>query len=126
MSILLRFSVLFGLMVMLTSSMKKSAPSISGLWSMQWINSDVNDIDTLRLTQKNDSLFISLHNLQKNWNPNYYKVKFDGSILTYQMDVNNITNFYTFQLAPDQQRFEGKVHTWKGTIYKIHLDKVLH
>jgi hypothetical protein len=120
----LRFSLFLGLMVILTSSMKKSIPSISGLWTETWIHSDVVDIDTLRLTQKNDSLCISLHNAQVNWIPNYYKVKFDGSILTFQMDVNNITNFFTFQLAEDRQRFEGKVHTWRGTIYKIRMDKI--
>jgi hypothetical protein len=121
---LLRFSLFFGLMVILTSSMKQSIPTISGLWSEHWIDSDVDYVDTLRLTQNNDSLLISLHNSQVDWLPNYHKVKFDGSILTFQMDANNITNFLTFKLSDDQKRFEGKVHTWRGEIRKIYLEKV--
>jgi hypothetical protein len=121
---LLRFSLFFGLMVILTSSMKQSIPTISGLWSEHWIDSDVDYVDTLRFEQNNDSLFISLHNSQVDWLPNYHKVKFDGSILTFQMDANNITNFLTFKLSDDQKRFEGKVHTWRGEIRKIYLVKV--
>lgn len=124
MKILLRFSLFFGLMVILTSSMKQSIPTISGLWSEHWIDSDVDYVDTLRFEQKNDSLLISLHNSQVDWLPNYHKVKFDGSILTFQMDANNITNFLTFELSDDQKRFEGKVHTWRGEIRKIYLVKV--
>ena len=122
---LLRFSLFFGLTVILTSSMKQSIPTISGLWSEHWIDSDVDYVDTLQLTQKNDSLFISLHNSQVDWLPNYHMVKFDGSILTFQMDANNITNFLTFELSDDQKRFEGKVHTWRGEIRKIYLEKVV-
>ena len=118
---ILHFSLFLGLIVILTSSMKQSIPTISGLWSEHWIDSDVDYVDTLRLIQKNDSLLISLHNSQVDWLPNYHKVKFDGAILTFQMDVNKITNFYTFQLAANQQRFEGKVHTWRGEIRKIYL-----
>jgi hypothetical protein len=114
MSLILRFSLLFGLMVVLTSSVKQPMPSVSGLWSEHWIDSDVDYVDTLRLTQKNDSLFISLHNSQV-----------DGSLLTFQMDANNITNFFTFQLSEDQKRFDGKVHTWRGEIRKIYLVKEL-
>jgi hypothetical protein len=125
MSTLLRFSLLFGLMVVLTSSIKQPIPSISGLWSEHWLESDVDYVDTLRFTQKNDSLFISLHNSQANWEPSYYKAKFDGSLLTFQMDANNITNFMTFQLSADHKRFEGKVHTWRGEIRKIYLEKVV-
>jgi hypothetical protein len=125
MSILLRFSVLFGLMVALTSSIKQPIPSISGLWSEHWIDSDVDYVDTLRLSQKNDSLFISLHNTQVDWEPNFLKVKFDGSLLTFQMDANNITNFFSFKLSDDQKKFEGKVHTWRGEIRKIYLVKEL-
>jgi hypothetical protein len=121
---LFRFSLFFGLMVILTSSMKQSIPTISGLWSEHWIDSDVDYVDTLRLTQNNDSLLISLHNSQVDWLPNYHKVKFDGSILTFQMDANNITNFLTFELSDDQKRFEGKVHTWRGEIRKIYVEKV--
>lgn len=124
MSSFLRFSVFFGLIVVLSSSIKQPIPVISGLWSVHWIASDVNYVDTLELTQKNDSLYISLHNSQVDWVPNYVHVKFDGNILTYQMDANNITNFYTFQLSEDQKRLEGKVHTWKGNIHKIHLEKI--
>jgi hypothetical protein len=124
MSILLRFSVLFGLMVALTSSIKQPIPSISGLWSEHWVDSDVDYVDTLRLSQKNDSLFISLHNTQVDWEPNFLKVKFDGSLLTFQMDANNITNFFSFKLSDDQKKFEGKVHTWRGEIRKIFLMKV--
>jgi hypothetical protein len=123
MNIFFRFSFLFGLMVVLTSSVKQSMPSVSGLWSEHWIDSDVDYVDTLRLTQKNDSLFISLHNSQVDWVPNFYKVKFDGSLLTFQMDANNITNFFTFQLSDNQKRFDGKVHTWRGEIRKIYLVK---
>ena len=111
MNIFFRFSFLFGLMVVLTSSIKQPMPSVSGLWSEHWIDSDVDYVDTLRLTQKNDSLFISLHNSQVDWVPNFYKVKFDGSILTFQMDENNLTNFFTFQLTEDQKRSDGKVHS---------------
>jgi hypothetical protein len=118
-----RFSLFFGLMVMLTSSIQQATPNVSGLWSEHWIDSDVTYVDTLRLTQKNDSLFISLHNSQANWEPSYYKAKFDGSLLTFQMDANNITNFFTFKLSDDQKRFEGKVHTWRGHIRKIYLEK---
>jgi hypothetical protein len=121
MNIFFRFSLLFGLMVVLTSSVKQPIPTISGLWSEHWIDSDVDYVDTLRLIQKNDSLLISLHNSQVDWLPNYHKVKFDGSILTFQMDANNITNFLTFKLSDDQKRFEGKVHTWRGEIRKIYL-----
>jgi hypothetical protein len=121
---LLRFSLFFGLMVVLTSSIKQPIPFISGLWSEHWIDSDVDYVDTLRLTQKNDSLFISLHNSQVDWVPDFHKVKFDGSLLTFQMDANNITNFFTFQLSDDHKRFEGKVHTWRGEIRKIYLAKV--
>ncbi len=117
----LHFSLFLGLIVVLTSSMKQSIPTISGLWSEHWIDSDVDYVDTLRLIQKNDSLLISLHNSQVDWLPNYHKVKFDGSILTFQMDANNITNFLTFKLSDDQKRFEGKVHTWRGEIRKIYL-----
>ena len=123
MNIFFRFSLLFGLMVVLTSSIKQPMPSVSGLWSEHWIDSDVDYVDTLRLSQKNDSLFISLHNSQVDWVPNFHKVKFDGSILTFQMDANNITNFFTFQLSEDQKRFDGKVHTWRGEIRKIYLVK---
>ena len=112
-------------MVMLTSSIKQPIPSISGLWSEHWLESDVDYVDTLRFTQKNDSLFISLHNSQANWEPTYYKAKFDGSLLTFQMDANNITNFLTFELSDDQKRFEGKVHTWRGEIRRIYLEKVV-
>jgi hypothetical protein len=118
---ILHFSLFLGLIVILTSSMKQSIPTISGLWSEHWIDSDVDYVDTLRLIQKNDSLLISLHNSQVDWLPNYHKVKFDGSILTFQMDANNITNFLTFKLSDDQKRFEGKVHTWRGEIRKIYL-----
>jgi hypothetical protein len=121
---LLRFSLFFGLTVILTSSMKQPIPTISGLWSEHWIDSDVDYVDTLRFEQKNDSLLISLHNSQVDWLPNYHKVKFDGSILTFQMDANNITNFLTLKLSDDQNRFEGKVHTWKGEIRKIYLVRV--
>ena len=82
MNILFRFSLLFGLMVVLTSSIKQPVPTISGLWSEHWIDSDIDYVDTLRLTQKNDSLFISLNNSQVDWEPNFYKVKFDGSLLS--------------------------------------------
>jgi hypothetical protein len=126
MSSLLRFSCLVALMVVLSSSIKQPLPSISGLWSVHWVESDIEEIDTLRFEQKNDSLFVFIQNKEDGWAPQFSKVKFDGSILTFQMDVNNITNFYTFQLAPDQLRFEGKVHTWRGFIFKIHLDKELH
>lgn len=118
-----RFSLFFGLMVMLTSSIQQATPNVSGLWSEHWIDSDVTYVDTLRLTQKNDSLLISLHNSQVDWEPNFLKVKFDGSLLTFQMDANNITNFFTFKLSDDQKRFEGKVHTWRGHIRKIYLEK---
>jgi hypothetical protein len=121
---LFRFSLYFGLIVVMTSSIKQPIPSISGLWSEHWIDSDVDYVDTLRLTQKNDSLFISLHNSQVNWEPSYYKAKFDGSILSFQMDANNITNFCIFQLSADHKRFEGKVHTWRGEIRKMYLEKV--
>jgi hypothetical protein len=119
-----RFSLFFGLMVMLTSSIQQATPNVSGLWSEHWIDSDVTYVDTLRLTQKNDSILISLHNSQVDWEPNFLKVKFDGSLLTFQMDANNITNFMTFQLSADHKRFEGKVHTWRGEIRKIYLVKV--
>jgi hypothetical protein len=118
-----RFSLFFGLMVMLTSSIQQATPNVSGLWSEHWIDSDVTYVDTLRLTQKNDSLLIYLHNSQVDWEPNFLKVKFDGSLLTFQMDANNITNFFTFKLSDDQKRFEGKVHTWRGHIRKIYLEK---
>lgn len=118
-----RFSLFFGLMVMLTSSIQQATPNISGLWSEHWIDSDVDYVDTLRLSQKNDSLLIFLHNSQVDWEPNFLKVKFDGSLLTFQMDANNITNFFTFKLSDDQKRFEGKVHTWRGHIRKIYLEK---
>jgi hypothetical protein len=118
-----RFSLFFGLLVMLTSSIQQSTPNISGLWSEHWIDSDVDYVDTLRLIQKNDSLFISLYNSQVDWEPNFLKVKFDGSLLTFQMDANIITNFFTFKLSDDQKRFEGKVHTWRGHIRKIYLEK---
>lgn len=118
-----RFSLFFGLMVMLTSSIQQATPNVSGLWSEHWIDSDVTYVDTLRLTQKNDSLLISLHNSQVDWEPNFLKVKFDGSLLTFQMDANNINNFFTFKLSDDQKRFEGKVHTWRGHIRKIYLEK---
>ncbi|MEY3845619.1 MAG: hypothetical protein RL293_2041 [Bacteroidota bacterium] len=118
-----RFSLFFGLLVMLTSSIQQSTPNISGLWSEHWIDSDVNYVDTLLLSQKNDSLLISLYNSQVDWEPNFLKVKFDGSLLTFQMDANNITNFFTFKLSDDQKRFEGKVHTWRGHIRKIYLEK---
>ena len=118
-----RFSLFFGLLVILTSSMKQNVPTISGLWSEHWIDSDVNYVDTLRLSQKNDSLLISLYNSQVDWEPNFLKVKFDGSLLPFQMDANNITNFFTFKLSDDQKRFEGKVHTWRGHIRKIYLEK---
>ena len=124
MSFLLRFTVFFGLIIVLTSSIQRPIPVISGLWSVHWIESDVDYIDTLRLTQKNDSLFISLHNSSVDWEPNYINVKFDGAILTYQMDANNSTNFFTFKLSDDQKRFDGKVHTWDGEIRKIYLVKV--
>jgi hypothetical protein len=120
---LLRFSLFFGLIVVLSSSIKQPIPVISGLWSVNWIESDVDYVDTLELTHKNDSLFISLHNSQLNWEPNFHRVKFDGSILTYQMDAKNITNFFTFQLSDDQTRLDGKVNTWKGEIRKIYLVK---
>jgi hypothetical protein len=119
-----RFSLFFGLMVVLTSSIQQATPNISGLWSEHWIDSDVDYVDTLRLSQKNDSLLISLHNSQVNWEPNFLKVKFNGSLLSFQMDANNITNFFTFKLSDDQKRFEGKVHTWRGEIRKIYLEKV--
>jgi hypothetical protein len=118
-----RFSLFFGLMVMLTSSIQQATPNVSGLWSEHWIDSDVTYVDTLRLTQKNDSLLIYLHNSQVDWEPNFLKVKFDGSLLTFQMDANNITNFFTFKWSDDQKRFEGKVHTWRGHIRKIYLEK---
>lgn len=124
MTSLLRFGLFFGLIVVLTSSVKQPIPVISGLWSVHWIDSDVDYVDTLRLTQKNDSLLISLYNSQVDWEPNYVKVKFDGSILTYQIDNNGITNFFTFQLSDDQKRFDGKVHIWTGEIGKIYLGKV--
>ncbi len=124
MSALLRFCLFFGLMVVLSSSIKQPTLIISGLWSEHWMESDVDYVDTLRFTQRNDSLVISLHNSQVDWEPNYVHVKFDGAILTYQMDANNITNFYTFQLSEDQKRLEGKVHTWKGNIREIFLEKV--
>ena len=52
---LLRFSLFLGLIIALTSSIKQPVPTISGLWSEHWIDSDVDYVDTLRLTQKNDS-----------------------------------------------------------------------
>ena len=125
MNILFRFSLFFGLMVVLTSSIKQPMPSVSGLWSEHWIDSDVDYVDTLRLTQKNDSLFISLHNSQVDWEPNFYKVKFDGSLLSFQMDANNITNFFILKISENGTRFDGKVHTWKGEIRKIYLVKEL-
>ena len=125
MNILFRFSLLFGLMVVLTSSIKQPVPTISGLWSEHWIDSDIDYVDTLRLTQKNDSLFISLHNSQVDWDPNFYKVKFDGSLLSFQMDANNITNFFILKISEKGTRFDGKVHTWKGEIRKIYLVKEL-
>ena len=125
MKILLRFSLFFGLMLVLSSSMKQPIPIITGLWSEHWIDSDVDYVDTLRLTQKNDSLFISLHNSQVDWDPNFYKVKFDGSLLSFQMDANNITNFFILKISENGTRFDGKVHTWKGEIRKIYLVKEL-
>jgi len=125
MKILLRFSLFFGLMLVLSSSMKQPIPIITGLWSEHWIDSDIDYVDTLRLTQKNDSLFISLHNSQVDWDPNFYKVKFDGSLLSFQMDANHITNFFILKLSENGTRFDGKVHTWKGEIRKIFMLKEL-
>ena len=125
MKILLRFSLFFGLMLVLSSSMKQPIPIITGLWSEHWIDSDIDYVDTLRLTQKNDSLFISLHNSQVDWDPNFYKVKFDGSLLSFQMDANHITNFFILKLSVNGTRFDGKVHTWKGEIRKIFMLKEL-
>ena len=122
---LLRFSLFFGLMLVLSSSIKQPIPIITGLWSEHWIDSDIDYVDTLRLTQKNDSLFISLHNSQVDWDPNFYKVKFDGSLLSFQMDANNITNFFILKISENGTRFDGKVHTWKGEIRKIYLVKEL-
>lgn len=102
---------------------QKQPVDISGLWSEHWIESDVNYVDTLRIGLKNDQVQISLHNLQENWDPNYYNVKFDGSVLSFQMDANNITNFFVFQLMDDQKKFEGKVYTWRGEIFKMYLLK---
>lgn len=113
----------FGLLVVLTSSIKQETPIISGLWSEHWIESDVDYVDTLRFTQTKDSLFISLHNLQEHWSPRFYQVNFDGSILRFQMDANNITNFFLLKLSQDQKKFEGKVYTWKGEIRKIYFVK---
>lgn len=113
----------FGLLVVLTSSIKQETPIISGLWSEHWIDSDVDYVDTLRFTQTKDSLFISLHNLQEHWSPRFYQVNFDGSILRFQMDANNITNFFLLKLSEDQKKFEGKVYTWKGAIRKIYFVK---
>lgn len=112
-----------GLLVVLTSSIKQETPIISGLWSEHWIDSDVDYVDTLRFTQTKDSLFISLHNLQEHWSPRFYQVNFDGSILRFQMDANNITNFFLLKLSEDQKKFEGKVYTWKGAIRKIYFVK---
>ena len=123
MSSFFRLSLFSGLMVFLSSSNKQATPNITGLWSEHWMDSDVDYVDTLCFTQKNDSLFISLLNRQENWEPNYVKVNFDGSILTYRMDANKISNFYVFQLSEDQKKLEGKVQTWKGNIRKIHLIK---
>ena len=125
MKIILRFSLFFGLMLVLSSSMKQPIPIITGLWSEHWIDSDIDYVDTLRLTQKNDSLFISLNNSQVDWEPNFYKVKFDGSLLSFQMDANNITNFFILKISENGTRFDGKVHTWKGEIRKIYLVKEL-
>lgn len=119
----LRFSLFLGLIIALTSSIKQPVSTISGLWSEHWIDSDIDYVDTLRLTQKNDSLFISLNNSQEDWAPNFYKVKFDGSLLSFQMDANNITNFFILKISENGTRFDGKVHTWKGEIRKIYLVK---
>ena len=121
----LRFSLFLGLIIALTSSIKQPVSTISGLWSEHWIDSDIDYVDTLRLTQKNDSLFISLNNSQVDWVPNFYKVKFDGSLLSFQMDANNITNFFILKISENGTRFDGKVHTWKGEIRKIYLVKEL-
>ena len=110
-------------MVVLSSSMKQEIPVISGLWSEHWIDSDVDYVDTLRFTQTEDSLFITLHNVQEHWSPRFYQVKFDGAILRFQMDANNITNFFLLKLSEDQKKFEGKVYTWKGEIRKIYFVK---
>lgn len=110
-------------MVVFTSSMKQETPDISGRWSEHWIDSDVDYVDTLRFAQTKDSLVISLDNSQVDWNPRFYKVNFDGSILRFQMDANNITNFFLFKLSEDQKKFEGKVYTWKGDIDKVYLIK---
>jgi hypothetical protein len=118
-----RFSLIFGMMIILTSSIKQEIPSISGLWSEHWIDSDVDYVDTLRLSVTEDNVQLSLHNEQENWKPTFYHVKFDGSILSFQMDANNITNFFLFQLSNDHKRFDGKVHTWRGEIRKIYLLK---
>ena len=105
------------------TSVKKAEPTISGLWSEHWVDSDIDYIDTLKIVESNNLLSISLHNLQEDWHPLFYNVKFDGAILSFQMDANHITNFYLFQLSDDQQKFVGKVYTWQGDILKVYLQK---
>ena len=121
MNILFRFSLFFGLMVVLTSSIKQPMPSVSGLWSEHWIDSDVDYVDTVSIEFKDQKLEIELLHSEFDWNPQFVNESFDGSILRFQVNANNVTNFFIFQRSDDPNQLFGKVYTWKGEIKKVYL-----
>ena len=118
---LLRFSLFFGLMFVLTSSIKQPIPFISGLWSEHWIDSDVDYVDTLSIEFKDQKLEIELLHSEFDWNPQFVNESFDGSILRFQVNANNVTNFFIFQRSDDPNQLFGKVYTWKGEIKQVYL-----
>lgn len=102
-------------------SFNTKAQSIEGIWTEHWIDSDVDYVDTVSIEFKDQKLEIELLHSEFDWNPQFVNESFDGSILRFQVNANNVTNFFIFQRSDDPNQLFGKVYTWKGEIKQVYL-----
>lgn len=100
-----------------------SCQSLEGRWSEEWFDSDVDYVDTLKFSHKGENLHIELFNSSIDWSPEFSHETFDGKILRFQVDANNITNFFIFELSEDKKQLKGKVYSYTGSIYQVILKK---
>jgi hypothetical protein len=83
-------------------------------------------VDTLKFQYKENQWSIELVNTSEGWNPQFENESFDGSILKFRVNVNNVTNFFVFQTVDDPNQLFGKVYTWKGEIKQVYLLRKLN
>jgi hypothetical protein len=116
------FTIGFFLLTIFFSSCKKfKEEELTGLWEEHWEKgTDVINTDTIEITTKDKELIIALSIHTDTRIPVYSNISFDGSDLSFKMNVNAITNSYSLTISNDGNTLSGDVDIWRNE--KRHIE----